>query len=386
MPNKYICWLTAFLLFLLLFPYFAWPLAPYYYYLVIFPLAGLFFLNKGIEVSKYACIFAALCLFASMCSGVNLFGAISMVLLALVFNVNKAFLCTVYEKFYLLYTVLIALSMISYALVQTGFALPSEILPPPPRNTIDLNYIAYPFYVRPLRLNEVSFFRFNGMFDEPGTVGTMALLLLVIEKCSFKKKGNLIILLSGILSFSLFFYIAIGFYLLLKIFLVGSQIKERLFVGVLLALSVILVIKNPLANEMILSRMEWDSDKSTIVGNDRSSEELTEYVNSIRGTYVYLFGQNDKEIKARFNESSSLNNVILDYGVVVLILYILFWFFYARNSIGFNRHLLFFMALFMINLYNRPTLFNYYRLFLLIIMVYSMSDSLIKSGNEKVYR
>src|SRR5690606_28258663 len=49
--------------------------------------------------------------------------------------------------------------------------------------------------------------RFYSIFDEPGTLGTLSAFVLYGNRYMFRRKENLIILIGGILTFSLAFYI-----------------------------------------------------------------------------------------------------------------------------------------------------------------------------------
>jgi predicted RNA-binding protein with RPS1 domain len=69
----------------------------------------------------------------------------------------------------------------------------------------DFLYKQYPFLVMPNEVINVEFPRFYGVFDEPGVIGTFAGIMLFAERYNLKKISNIILFVSGVFSFSLFF-------------------------------------------------------------------------------------------------------------------------------------------------------------------------------------
>jgi hypothetical protein len=67
------------------------------------------------------------------------------------------------------------------------------------------------------RAGSRTIFRLHGMFEEPGVIGTFAALLLAADEMRFRKRPhNVILLVGGLLSFSLAFYSMISLYALLR--------------------------------------------------------------------------------------------------------------------------------------------------------------------------
>ena len=87
-----------------------------------------------------------------------------------------------------------------------GIELPSEVLDPP-NNVRATKYLQYPFLtVGFYEDKNFMIMRFAGVFDEPGIVGTLSAIFLVMERFNFKKWQNYIYLLAGVFSFSFFFF------------------------------------------------------------------------------------------------------------------------------------------------------------------------------------
>ena len=87
------------------------------------------------------------------------------------------------------------------------------------------------YYLKyPLSLNLSSFlgqtvYRLLGPYDEPGVIGTLAALILSADNFRLNSKSNLILIIAGILSFSLTFYILTVLYFFLK-----GALRPKMFV------------------------------------------------------------------------------------------------------------------------------------------------------------
>lgn len=376
-------WITAFWLYLLLFPFFVWTIEPYSSWLIALPLFFFLFAHqsKSIDFAAFVSFFA-ICLLGALCGGSNIVGMIMFCTIPFIFSADKDFLIGVYKKFRLIFVVLITLSLISYILVSIGLKLPFYVSPPPPRNTIDYNYFIYPFYACPSVSDwrALGIERFNGLFDEPGTVGTASLLLLYIEKMNLKKIGNIILLISGALSFSLYFYG--GLFVLLTYFLLIGKTKlwVKVVYGLIIAASLVFIANNEITNELIWKRMMWDSSEKTIVGNDRSDYELVQYVKSIKGTSKYYFGS--PEMVAQFNGSASIEKEIITHGFITLLCFFAFFVFYALKHLRFSRAWILFLVIFFANMFNRPSLFSYESLFIYMVAIFAYSKKYCEEFNK----
>ncbi len=372
---SFLCWIAAFWLFLLSFPFFVWTIEPYMTWLIVLPIFLILLLeqSKHIDASAF-CTFFLICIWGAICGGSNIVGIVFICTLPFIFSTDKFFVIEVYKRFRTIFVVLISLSLVSYLLVHLGIGLPYYISPPPPRNTIDYSYYIYPFYTCPTVTDwrALGIERFTGLFDEAGTVGTISFLLLFIEKGNFKRIGNIILLVAGILSFSLFFYGAL--FILLTYNMFTGHVKKwvRILYGIIIAASLYAIATNEITNEMIWKRVQWDSSEGGIVGDDRSEYELSQYVHSIKGTSKYYFGA--PEMTSKFNESASIEKAIVSHGFITVALYFLFWAFYSFKYLRRSRAWLLFLVVFFVTMYNRPTMFSYDRLFLLMIAVFAYSN------------
>lgn len=368
-------WLTAVWMYLLLFPYFAWEIEPYASWLIQLPLVAFLLLYQSKNVDYIAVFsFGLISFIAALCNGANLFGILMSFTNVLIFSTKKSFLIGVYNKYRYIYIILIMLSLISYILVTIGVSLPYHISPPPPRNTIEYNYHIYPFFASPSvdDWRQLGLNRFNGLFDEPGVVGTISFLLLFIDKFNFKKVGNIILLISGIMSFSLFFYLALFICLCYKVIIDKVTLHKKIILMGCVFLGLFAVSTNEVTRVLIFDRVTWDETANTIAGDNRSSESLKNYVHSIRGTSAYFWGK--PEMVNQFKGSASLEKQILAYGFVTLFLFFLFFAIYSMKYLHISRKWIMFYIVFFIIMYNRPTMFSKDRLMLITMAIYAYSD------------
>lgn len=363
-------WLAAFLLFAMALPYFLWEYLSYFNLLIKLPLYIILFtqIDSKYKDLPFGLFFGFIAILADICYQQNLVSMFFDIGLISVFVAKKEFLFSVYHKFWTLYVVTLSLSFLCVLLIVIGVSLPSQIIQP--LNELkNYNYIAYPFLVIPFGEDSI---RFNSVFDEPGVVGTFSFLFLVIEQVNLKRIGNIIILVAGIMSFSLFFYLGLGLYLIFRMITIKGQIKQKVAIVVLSLLAFGVVVTNETTQEMIVSRVEWDEDSGSISGDDRAHGDLKEYVAGMRGTDAYLWGVKNKNLIDSYGGSASIQNAILKYGFVVVALFFFFYALYSLKYLKLRLHWFFFMGVLFILIYNRPTMFDISRLFLYSMTLFSL--------------
>lgn len=246
-----------------------------------------------------------------------------------------------------------------------GFHLPGRTIEP--INTLkNYNYTAYPFL---LVSNSISSaLRFHAVFDEPGFIGTYAIILLCIEQFNLKKWQNIILLLSGLLSLSLFFYLMCLLYLIIFVISKGKKLFFRLII-ILVAVCGIFAVNNKnntVLYEAIGQRMQFDTQENKFVGDNRAHDDLLSYYRSIKGTKQFWLGvaRDNPNLIRDYSGSAGYRNAILNYGLLGCLLYLLFFFVFARHSMGNTLQFLVFYLFFVLTLYQRPGVFNIVFVFL----------------------
>ena len=314
-------------------------------------------------------IFALIALIAALLYGKNIFGCIPYLLVATVFLCPE-YLSDIYIQFKKIYVWLIAISAIVWILVLLGVHFPShEIMP---LNELkDHNYFQYPFLVMPDYDIGGSIFdaiRFCGLFDEPGVVGTISLLMLAADNYNLRKPANIVLFITGIFSLSLFFYLGSAICISVSLFISNSSLSKKLLLAITFISLLFISYQWDVTHDAIWNRLEYDEYKG-FSGNNRAEEDLKQYIEQIRGTEEYWFGIHDKEIVERYADSASIQNAILSYGVFGCIIYAFFFIIYIfRKNSNYKNAIFCILVLFM-TLWQRPVLYNIPYLFLYLIMI-----------------
>jgi hypothetical protein len=196
-------------------PYFVW-FNPYMAFCTIFFVLwgcfSLFHRKLNLKELLFVIAYVILSYVNSLIGNLNTYGLISSLIFPLMIFIPASKRIRMLFNFTKIYAVLIFLSLIVFFLVYIfNFNIPSG-------NIESLNVLKdYTYKIYPLlSMPDARFLilpRFPAFFDEPGVVGTISLLLLITFGKDLNKFYYVSILLSGIFSFSLYFYVTYIFYL-----------------------------------------------------------------------------------------------------------------------------------------------------------------------------
>lgn len=361
--------LTGILLIYKIRPYFFWSgifLNNYFDAIITIVIGGLFFLNRKImnRTDKWLmALFGTIIVIYPFVGGQNFNVFVSIFPLLFIPFATDAFNKKVYENYLNIYCVIIGLSLIVWVFALIGALSPMRIIKP--LNELkDYNYRVYPLLV----MAENGSFRFSGLFDEPGVIGTISGLLLCCQR-KLKSKQSFVLLLSGICSFSLFFYLVVAVYYTYHQLVEGGKVKNIAVYIVVAGVALLVVFSTPTLSELIVSRLTWDSDTGMFAGDNRASGYAWDLFDRIKGTHQFWFGIDDKwEFHEKVGFSSSFINVVIMYGVLffslIILFYLLYGYVYKVTSLGF----LLFLFVLLATLYQRPGIFNPELLFLWIYL------------------
>ena len=234
---------------------------------------------------------------------------------------------------------------------------------------ISLPYLAYGgdkfffLFVTPEEVTSITnFYRFQSIFSEPGILGTVCFFVLFYKRFQFKEKGDFVILLSGILSFSLYFYLATIISIIM--FKIKSK-KEFLFFLISLLIIYIVIKDVKVFQEYFFNRLEIT--ENTISGDNRTSIVWTNNYNEFISSNDYFMGRGTGSIdRNTFGyRVASYQIFIYEFGIIGAILIFLYFYVLTRNHLD-----LFNTALILISIgsffYTRPYVLTYFFLFLFI--------------------
>ncbi len=204
--------------------------------------------------------------------------------------------------------------------------------------------------------------RLNGTFEEPGWFGTWAAFFLCADGLEFRKKGNIVLLLAGMLTFSLAFVLILIIYYVLRNV---SDWKKWIFVLVfaLFYLTVLPYIKTGnYAIDRVIERMIITKDG--LSGDNRYGSKFAKlYSDTIHSRKIFFgYGAGYAEIKGTgLGEGlASIKSYIVNFGIIgtVIIFGPLFCASVYKSLKNCNIQMLLFVFISFISLYQRPYIFN----------------------------
>lgn len=347
------------ILFFSLSPFYLWRYQTVVYYVVAigFVLWGLWKRPEGLNSWSFLLLFVFYTYATLYQYRVNFNGMVMTFLPLLVFLIDTSRWPKIYDKFNFFYSLTLIPSLIVYFLVfWIGISLPFSIINP--LNVLkDYQYYAYPFLVATDNL--IQGIRFCGYYDEPGVVGTVSGVLLIINKLNFRDWKNYPLLISGIFSFSLFFYVLIIVY----VFLWESK-KIKIFVVVFVAILSLFILSfdNPFV-ELIYDRVFSDDE----YGDNRTLPEFVSFWKKYCDSDLFFVGcgRNYANLVADPG-GASYKHMIVDHGIIMTTVYAIAFFTHYISLKLSTRNLFLMLFIFVSVIYQRPYIFSLFYLFLLI--------------------
>lgn len=357
--------IAAILMIYLIRPYFTWSgflSNTYAIYFATVLLGFLFLSNIDLSKGKLLIIsFMAITLGYAINNGYNLIFTVTFIPIVFLPFAKLGFYKETYRQFLNVLAIVLGISFIMWVLVQFRLLGPLGTIAP-------LNAAKdYYYYVYPLLVTPENSFRFCGLFDEPGVVGTLMGIILCIQKFDVNDRKNLLFLACGVASLSMFFYGLVFVYFLYYYAFDKRQIK-KLSLFLLISVAIFVAITQiPALYEVLGSRFEWNADSNTFMGNNRSGTLMTEYFESIIGSEVFWYGlapSMHEQFKEQFGGESSYMVSIIYNGVIFFGSYAAFFIIFGwKNRQNISSFLLFVMV-FVATIYQRPFLYNTEYIFL----------------------
>ena len=237
------------------------------------------------------------------------------------------------------------------------------------------NYRAYPFLT--VYDSEYGFvkFRFCGPYDEPGVVGTLSAIILYGDKYNLKDYRNIIFLLAGVASFSMFFFVVtIVYFFIFK----GRYIVSFIFFAIVAS-----IIYWGRDSEVVKS-LVFERFDIYINGGGRTTDLFDAVYSEFIRTPNIFWGVGKDEMAKLLAETgaSSYKSVIYGYGIIGFVLVILVWLYFSFSSLREYRNWVIFSFIFLAVFYQRPTLFEPYYYFLFVSIISKMSTYELSINNS----
>lgn len=374
--------LFAFTIILGMSPYFVWYDLPHLYKLFALSVISLFILNFIVSntkkhINKTLILLSLYILIVFLClsfsnEGLKIAASSSPILIIIFILLDKTIKKDIYFKFVKLYALFLILPIFYYILLASGVDLEW--------NRLETKHILKSiagFYYREyfgmvilnnqiFNVGDGYFFRLSGIFDEAGVIGTVSALILVAIRFNLKTWYGKIILIGGILSLSLVFYL-ISF-----IYLISYKIKYVLILPIIIV-SIIYLIgdENEFVNKYLFDRVTLLVTDTELVDNRTSSCFEAKYKDFLESDSIYL-GKGSGAVSDTGCDVSSWKGVVYNHGIVGFILiisiyvFILLYILKTEKNLS-KKVLLLTILVFALSFYQRPNFDSIY----FIILFYS---------------
>jgi hypothetical protein len=222
-----------------------------------------------------------------------------------------------------------------------------------------------------------------GMFDEPGSVGTISALLLCAIKFDIKKyKETIILIIAGIMSMSTAFFVMA--FIAIMYYLIKSKNIKKIFIGILIIMTIFLLIfifrNNSIVNQYIINKF---FGKYTLLHNNRTSKEFDIiFKDFLEGNKIFFGCGNGNPIFDTV-DAASYKVLIFNIGFVgffILIGWFVFWGIKQSNK---NYNCLFLLFIFLLSIYQRPWVLYLYYIVILFGGFEIIKDEKKKQINKK---
>lgn len=315
------------------------------------------FASKSIRINKKFLLFCIFPIIYYLFSYFNhydqdhLVGIVGIFILMLYLLISHPIKINVYIILKNIFVLMSALGILGYVSYIIGIPLPHTQVEY--YDGDDWTYINYYFTI--LFNDGAGWVRLCGLFNEPGLLGTVLGLILVAEGLNFKKKANIILIVAGVLSFSLAFFLTLAIYFLLK----DSNKLSKWPIVVLVVGIYLYVIPNihtgNLYIDNILSRLAFEDGH--MVGDNRS-HGLNYLLATTISSGNAMWGNGMGYVSSFELNTSSFQTIIIDNGIVGFsILYILLMLICLARYRQ-SRQALLYIIVFFINVYQRPNIYS----------------------------
>ena len=360
---NFLVYVYSFVLFLISPPYFLWgtqiPVL-----LVIF--LFLFSIPQfGIRKNKNAYISLSL-LFIFYLYTIIISARLSIIVCLLhlivysIFLLSGDFLSRAFRCYSLLFSISLIPSLLVYFCVVWGDVYMDYSIISPLNTIKSYEYIQYPFLVVS-QVSDFVYFRFCAYYDEPGVVGSIASLLLIGNRFNLRLWENWPILIAGLFSFSLFFYVILFGYIFLYM-----NIRSKIYALLCILILLIILKNNEVVDQLVFGRLKWTDDG--LSGDNRTSAFFDQWFQKYISTPTSIVGLGGGEsLKINYG-GASYKDLIVDYGFVGITLFFTGMFLFYLKLRLYKDYMLVVLLL-LCTIYQRPFVFDYLYMFLLIAII-----------------
>lgn len=372
----------AIILYLAIPPSFLWHVSASFFiiFVYILLLASFVVLKQPINVKKlqFAILLSLLYFYIAVKDGATLIGIAIKSLIPFILLYNGQSCKRVINNFIKIYSLCMIPSLLVYCLVVLcGVELPFS-------NVEALNsvktytYRQYPFLVTTDNILSPGYYRFMSWFDEPGVVGTISGTLLIIKGGGLKSWDSWVLFLSGLLSFSLAFFI-----ILCTNVLMFQSLREKMILGCLIGLMVILFYNNGIVNELLFQRLNVED--GTWSGDNRTTAQMESFMKTYIFSEKFLWGYGNFYAHNVVNYGgASYKDLLIDYGLFGFGLLCCFTIVHAYSRLGLSKQFFLYVFIWIAIIYQRPFITSIFY-FVLLYFPVSYLEELKKEARYAQY-
>ena len=359
----------AIAIFLAFNPYFVWQLPIAASGIACVIMCGLSLINCKTKKTIFLPMLLLTILYIIMAfhSDLSLMGFIAVIMICPLFFASDPFINSVYKYFTLFYSCAIGVSLIVYILVVfLNINLPHTQIDPLVEEKKWVTYYVYPFLVYVENSGFLNF-RFHGLFDEPGVVGTISGAIMLTERFNLKKIKNIPIFLSGLFSLSLFFLLVTIVYVAIR-----SSMVKKISIVLLLLASFAVLRQNEVLDTLVFDRLEFSD--GFLAGDNRNHMSEVWYKNFSKSS-AYWWGLGGGSHAIHNPGGASYKDLIIDYGVIFFITYVLALIWASLRIIKRRSDVVLYIIILLSVLYQRPFLGNISYTFIMFAPLFVFSQN-----------
>ncbi len=240
----------------------------------------------------------------------------------------------IYSVWRNVFCVIISISLICYILVVADVGIPyipdfyGDI-------TGDDYYLARNYFLLIQLENiytHIALARFQSIFLEPGYLACLIVMMFYIDGFKFKnRKSNIILFIAFLLTFSI-----AGYLLFVVFYLIRTMKYRRYKILPIIAVSCLIFVVFCIGtyynggdnevNERVLSRLQYDSDRGTIKGYNRTTEDFDAYFDKFILSSEAIMGdsQGYERLFRGGGANVGIKYYIVLYGLLGLLAYCMF--------------------------------------------------------------
>lgn len=218
--------------------------------------------------------------------------------------------------------------------------------------SLSYSFFNYGFMLQSIYIDSIHMYRFHSVFLEPSYAGTLISFLLYAGKFDFSKKGNVLMLIVELFTFSLAGYVITFVGYVIYCYSQHSSIRKYIYIA--LFIFGMFYVSNSyndgdnIVNKLIVERLTYDEEKG-IAGNNRSGEAVDFYLDRLTASGNLLWGLGVDEVNHingkdnNVDKSTKIHGAgykiyIVTHGLLPAMVWLLFYYMIAAKNCRNRRY------------------------------------------------